>query len=140
MLDPNTDAFVRLAFAAQRPLATWQAEVIAVEAGRVRLAMPILEPVTTFTGAVVGGVAATLADVAAGLALITMLSPPRPVTTLDFTSQQLAPAIGQTLIAVGQAERAGGRIGFASAEVFVRADGADTRVARLSATFAIAAG
>jgi acyl-coenzyme A thioesterase PaaI-like protein len=138
MLQDATKQFVEAAFAAQSPLRSWDAQIDLVAPQIVRLSMPITPAVTTFNGAVVGGVIATLADVAAGLALITSLDPPRGVITLDFTSQQLAPAIGVRLIAVGRAERAGRAIGFASAEAFALTDQGGIRVARLSATFSIA--
>lgn len=136
-LSTDHRAFLDLALAAQRPLTPWRARLEHAEPGLVRLSMPIDDAVTTYTGAVVGGIIATLADVAAGLALISALDAPRPVTTLDFTSQHLAPAIGDTLIAVGRAERVGKAIAFASAESFVLRDGAEKRVARLSATFSV---
>lgn len=137
MVEPSTRDFIALALQAQSPLVGWGAVIESIDDGAVRLSMPITPSVTTFTGAVVSGVIATLADVAAGLSLITVLTPPRPVITLDFTTQQLAPAIGTRLIAVGRAERAGKAIGFASADAFVTAEHGDQRVARLSATFSI---
>jgi acyl-coenzyme A thioesterase PaaI-like protein len=134
-----TQDFIALAFSAQRPLLAWQARIDAIRPAEVEISMPITDAITTFNGAVVGGVIATLADVAAGLGLIALLDAPRPVITLDFNSQQLAPAIGARLIAVGVGERAGRSIGFASAQAFVEVDGARKRVARLCATFQIPA-
>jgi uncharacterized protein (TIGR00369 family) len=140
MISEDTRQFVAVAMAAQSPLVGWDVRLETLEAGIVRLSMPITPAITTYTGAVVSGVIATVADVVAGLALITTLTPPRPVITLDFTSQHLSPAIGTRLFAVGRAERTGKSLGFASAEAFVVSNDSDDqekRVSRLSATFSI---
>lgn len=138
-MTPDTEAFVRLALAAQLPLAAWGATLVALEDGSVSLGCPVSEALTTAgTGAVMGGIVATLADVAAGLSVITTLEPPRPVTTLDFTAHSLAPARGERLEAVGRVQKAGRTFAIASAEVFAISGDSRRKCATLTATFALA--
>jgi uncharacterized protein (TIGR00369 family) len=135
-LSESGQAFVALAFAAQLPLRDWNAELIEVKRGQVRLRCPVSEPLTTSgTGMVMGGIIATLADVAAGLACVSALEPPRPVTTIDFTSHQLAPARGEWLEVIGTVERVGKSICIAAAEVFAVSGTNRRKCARLTGTF-----
>jgi uncharacterized protein (TIGR00369 family) len=135
----EAEAFVRAALAAQLPLQGWSAAIVSLGNGEVTLSCPIAEPLTTAgTGVVMGGIVATLADVAAGLSIISALDPPRPVTTIDFSVHSIAPAKGDRLEAVGQRLKAGRSIAIASAQVFA-VDGHNRRLcATLTATFAVA--
>lgn len=131
-------AAVRLGFAAQNPMALFGAELGAIEPGSVTLSMPVREEMTTAgTGIVMGGLVATLADVAAGLSIATLMAPPRPVMTVDFTSHQLAPARGDRIEAVGRVEKIGRSLCITGADVFAVAGETRTKVARLVATFAV---
>jgi uncharacterized protein (TIGR00369 family) len=134
----SAEAFVGLAFAAQLPLAWMGAELTVIGDGTVTITVPVRDDLTTAgTGAVMGGIIATIADVAAGLSIITQLDPPRPVTTLDFSSHQIAPARGGQIVAVGQVEKVGKTIAVAGADVFAVKDGVRRKCARLTATFAV---
>jgi uncharacterized protein (TIGR00369 family) len=136
---PDVEAFVRLAFSAQLPLKTWGAELDSIENGSVVLTCPITEPLTTAgTGIVMGGIVATLADVAAGLSIISGLDSARPVTTIDFSLHAIAAARGERLEAIGQVKKPGRSFAIASTEVFVL-QGENRRLcATLTATFAVA--
>jgi uncharacterized protein (TIGR00369 family) len=134
----NAEAFVRLAFAAQLPLAWMGAELTAIGDGTVTISVPVRDDLTTAgTGIVMGGIIATIADVAAGLSIITQLDPPRPVTTLDFSSHQIAPARGDRIETVGQVEKVGKTFAITGADVFAIKDGQRRKCARLTATFAV---
>ncbi|MFZ4121486.1 MAG: PaaI family thioesterase [Caulobacterales bacterium] len=137
-MTPDTEAFVRLAFQAQQPLRWIGAELIRIADGEVEIAFPMREDLTSLgSGMVMGGLLATVADVAAGLAIISRLQPPRPVMTIDFTCHQIAPANGERIACVGKVERIGKTIAIASAEAFSE-KGQDRRLCtRLTATFAI---
>ncbi len=138
-MTPDIEAFIHLAFAAQLPLKTWGAELGSISRGCVVLSCPITEPLTVVgTGIVMGGIVATLADVAAGLSIISAFDSPRPVTTIDFSFHAVAAARGQRLEAVGQVRKPGRNFAIASTEVLVL-EGEDRRLcAMLTATFAVA--
>jgi uncharacterized protein (TIGR00369 family) len=130
--------FVRLGFAAQLPLQAMNATLEAIEDGSVTIAFPVADQLTTAgTGIVMGGVLALVADVAAGLSILTRLSPPRPVTTVSMTSTQIAPAKGERVICVGRLDKIGRGLAVTGADVFVEANGQRTLCARLSAAFAV---
>jgi acyl-coenzyme A thioesterase PaaI-like protein len=137
-MNPDNEAFVRLGFAAQQPLAWIGAELEAIADGAVTISFAPHDGLTTAgTGIVMGGIVATVCDVAAGLSLLTRLSPPRPITTIDLTCHQIAPALGARIVCIGRVERIGKAIGIASAEAISEMDGERRLAARLTATFAL---
>lgn len=128
--------FVRMGFAAQAPMALFEAELLEIAPGSVTIAFPVADRLTTVgTGIVMGGVLATVADVAAGLSILTVLDPPRPVTTIDFAFHAIAAAKGERIVCVGQVERAGRQISITGADVFAEEAGVRRKVARLTASF-----
>jgi uncharacterized protein (TIGR00369 family) len=87
-------------------------------------------------GTVHGGVLATLADTASGVAVRAALPDPgAPHATVTLDVQYLAPARAGTLGATGRIVKLGRRIAFADATV---SDAEGTVVARAQATVAIA--
>ncbi len=131
-------AFVELAFAAQAPLAGFGCRLSCIELGRVTIAFDAAEHLTTRgTGAVMGGVIATVADVAAGLALITRLETPGPVVTMQMNSHFLRPAIGGTITCIGAVERIGRGFATVSARAFHRLGDKQSELALLTAQFQI---
>lgn len=139
-MTPATEAFVREALSAQLPLKAWCTELIGLGNGTVTLSCPITDPLTTAgTGIVMGGIVATLADVAAGLSIIAALEPPRAVTTIDFSFHAIAAGRGERLEAIGQVHKAGSSIAIASTKVFAISGESRRLCATLTATFAVAA-
>jgi uncharacterized protein (TIGR00369 family) len=131
-------AFVELAFAAQAPLAGFGCRLTGIAPGRVTIEFDAAEHLTTRgTGAVMGGVIATVADVAAGLSLITRLEAPGPVVTMQMNSHFLRPAIGGAIICTGAVERIGRGFATVSARAVHRKDGKDSDIALLTAQFQI---
>ncbi|MFZ4070086.1 MAG: PaaI family thioesterase [Caulobacterales bacterium] len=130
--------FVELAFAAQAPLAGFGCRLTGIEPGRVTIAFDAAEHLTTRgSGAVMGGVIATVADVAAGLALITRLEAPGPVVTMQMNSHFLRPAIGGVITCIGAVERIGRGFATVSARAVHHVGDKQTDVALLTAQFQI---
>jgi acyl-coenzyme A thioesterase PaaI-like protein len=137
-MTPDNEAFVRLAFGAQQPMAWIGASLAVIEDGSVTIAFAPHDALTTMgTGVVMGGIVATVCDVAAGLSILTRLDPPRQITTVDVTSHQIAPARGEAIICIGRVEKLGKAIAIASAEAFVETGGQRRLAARLTSTFAV---
>jgi acyl-coenzyme A thioesterase PaaI-like protein len=84
-----------------------------------------------------GGIVATVADVAAGVSILTRLDLPRPVTTLSFSSQQIGPARGERIACRGRVDRVGRHVAMTGAEVYSITGDRRELCARLSATFSI---
>jgi uncharacterized protein (TIGR00369 family) len=115
------------------------AELVTAEAGLVTLRLPWraehvrsgAEPGDEPT--LHGGVAASLADIAASSALVTVLAPGEGRATIDLSIHYLAPLRGETT-AVARVRRRGGRTAVIDIEI-AGEDGAIGALAR--ATFAI---
>ncbi|HVF07776.1 MAG TPA: PaaI family thioesterase [Actinomycetota bacterium] len=85
-------------------------------------------------GTVHGGVLATLADTAAGLAVRSAIPPGSRHVSVNLDVQYLAPARMGTLLATGRVVRLGRRIAFAEADV---SDTAGELLARAQVTVAV---
>ena len=104
--------------------------------GRVRLAIETTESQKNLQGTIHGGVLATLADTAMGLAVRTAIGPGRPHATIELGVRFVRPAAPGPIEALGTVVRAGSRIAFAEADV-TAPDG--TLLARASGTYSVAA-
>jgi uncharacterized protein (TIGR00369 family) len=114
---------------------TWMGmRVIEVSDGEVVLALDAADHHLNLQGLTHGGVIATLADTAAGLAVRSVLDPGGRHVTIDLAVQYLRAARGGTLTARGTVVRRGRSIGFAQAEV---ADESGELVARAQVTIAL---
>jgi uncharacterized protein (TIGR00369 family) len=85
-------------------------------------------------GTVHGGVIATLADTATGLAFRTVLEPGTTFTTTQLSVTYLAPGRGGTITAIGRVLKHGRRTGYAEADV---RDGEGRLLARATALLAV---
>ncbi len=104
--------------------------------GEVRLSMEVREDHLNLQGLVHGGLLATLADTAMGLAVLTAVGPGRRYVTVDLSIRFLRPARPGRIEAVGRTERVGTSVGFAEASV---TDGEGTVLVRASGTYAVGA-
>ncbi len=87
----------------------------------------------TGDGTAHGGLLATLADMTAACALMTVLAPDEARTTIDLTVHYLGPARGD-LLATGAVRRRGGRTAVIDVDITA---GSDEPVAIGRATFAV---
>lgn len=110
-------------------------EAVEASEGRVRLALDASEDQRNLLGTIHGGVVASLADTAMGLAVRTAIEPGRPHVTIEMSVRYLRPVAPGRIEAVGTVIRAGSQIAFAEAEVV--ADG--VAVARAAGTYAVGA-
>lgn len=108
--------------------------VEAVREGWVDLRLDAVPDHANLQGTVHGGVLATLADTAAGLAVRSAIPPGSRHVSVNLDVQYLAPASAGVLHAVGRVVRMGRRIAFAEADV---TDEGGTAVARAQVTIAV---
>lgn len=106
--------------------------VLSAAPGVVRLAMPARGDQLNLLGSIHGGVLATLADIAMGLAVRTDAGEERRHTTIDLDIRFLRGASPGTLTAEGRTVRVGSRIAVAEARI-AGEDGVE--VARASGTY-----
>jgi uncharacterized protein (TIGR00369 family) len=103
-------------------------------AGEVRLGWEAGPDHRNLQGLVHGGILATLADIAMGLAVRTVVGPTRRHVTIDLHVQYLRPARPGRLEALGSVVRVGTHVGFAEGTVM---DGDGRLLIRASGTYGV---
>jgi uncharacterized protein (TIGR00369 family) len=84
-----------------------------------------------------GGVTATLADLVAGFASFTLVGAKQSVVTVEMKVSYLNPGVGNTAFCKGYVIKAGQKLHFAEAEIFVNNNGVEVLVAKGYATYAV---
>ncbi len=130
--DEAMRARVRESIARQGMMNTLGVELIAVERGRVELALRHDQRFTQQHGFLHAGAVAATLDSACGYAAYTVMAPGADVLTVTFTINLLAPAAGDRFAITGQVVRAGRTLVVCRGEAF--AAGAATPFAVMQAT------
>lgn len=109
-------------------------DLVRAEPGKVEIALRAEDHHLNLLGTVHGGMIATVADTAMGLAMRTRAEPGSTYVTAQLGLHYLAPGRAGRIVGVGRAVKAGGQMGYAEADVL----GEGNRVlARASATFIV---
>ena len=103
--------------------------VVAVEPGKIQMAIDRRPDLLQFSGFFHGGVIAALADHTAGGAVTTALPAGRIAVTIDLHVNYLAPAKGDVLKATARAIQVVSTIGVAHVDITTLADDVDTACA-----------
>ena len=109
------------------------ADLTVITPGRVEAELTIAQQHLQQRGFAHGGLIATLADLVAGFAAVTLVPDDFGVVTSDLKISYLHPGVGQQLKAIGWVLKAGRRLHFCEAEVWC--DG--LLIAKASATMAV---
>lgn len=120
---------------AASPLYTWLGmRLVDVGEGTVEIALDAGPQHANLQGVLHGGVLATLADTAAGLAVRSAVPPGSGHVSVNLDLQFLAPGSSGTVVARGRVIRLGRTLAFAESEV---TDGSGRTLARAQATIAV---
>ena len=125
-------ARVRASLERQGMMATLGVELIAIERGRVQMALRHDDRLTQQHGFLHAGAVASVLDSACGYAAYSVMPPEASVLTVTYTINLLAPAAGQRFTMTGQVVRAGRTLVVCRGEAF--ADGASRPFAAMQAT------
>jgi uncharacterized protein (TIGR00369 family) len=125
-------ARVRESLERQGMMATLGVELVAIERGRVEMALRHDERFTQQHGFMHAGAVASVLDSACGYAAYSVMPPDASVLTVTYTVNLMAPAAGQRFTITGQVVRAGRTLVVCRGEAF--ADGADRPFAAMQAT------
>ncbi len=109
------------------------ADLTRIEPGRVEAELTLGQQHQQQRGFAHGGLIATLADLVAGFAAVTLVSDGVGVVTSDLRVSYLHPGVGERLRAVGWVLKAGRRLHFCEAEVWCD----ELLIAKASATMAV---
>ena len=132
--DPGFEARVRGSFAQQAMMRTLGAELVAVRAGEVEIALPFRSDLTQQHGYVHAAAITAIADSACGYAAFTLMRADCEVLSVEFKVNLLAPAAGQRFVAHARVLRPGRTLTVCAAEVRAQHSGGDTLIAAIQAT------
>ena len=109
------------------------ADLTLITPGRIEAELALGQQHLQQRGFAHGGLVATMADLVAGFAAVTLLPDNVGLVTADLHVSYLHPGIGQRIRAIGWVLKAGRRLHFCEAEVWCD----DLLIARASATMAV---
>ena len=109
------------------------ADLTLIEPGRIEAELILEKQHQQHTGFAHGGLVATMADLVAGFAAVTLVPEGTGVVTVELKTSYLHPGVGQRLRAVGWVLKAGRRLHFCEAEVWCD----DKLIAKATATMAV---
>ncbi|TGE06521.1 PaaI family thioesterase [Hymenobacter fodinae] len=109
------------------------ADLTVIESGRVEAELLLQQQHQQHSGFAHGGLVATMADLAAGFAAVTLVPEGLGVVTVELKTSYLHPGVGKKLRAVGWVLKAGRRLHFCEAEVWCD----EQLIAKASATMAV---
>ncbi|MCP2044476.1 PaaI family thioesterase [Pontibacter sp. HSC-36F09] len=112
-------------------------EVTKIEVGRVEGEMLLEQKHKQHKGFAHGGVIATLADIVAGFAAVSLVPKGHHVVTAEIKVSYFHPGVGEKLLAKGYVLKQGRKLNFCEAEVYVVKGGQEPlMIAKASASMA----
>lgn len=107
---------VRTNFAKQTIMTTLGAEMIAVEPGRIEIALTPRPDLCQQNGFIHAGVIATILDSACGYSAVSLMPTDVDALTVEFKINLLRPAVGERIIARGRVVKPGRTLTFCEGE------------------------
>ena len=133
-LDSAVVERVRASFARQGAMATLGADLVAVAAGHVAIALAIEPRLSQQNGFLHAGVVVAALDSACGYAALTLMPSDSEVLSVEFKVNLLAPARGHRLVAEGEVVRAGRTLSVCRGEAYAEEEAERVHVATMLAT------
>jgi uncharacterized protein (TIGR00369 family) len=131
--DPYLVARIRRRLERQHFMHLIGADITRIEPGRVEAELTLGQQHLQQRGFAHGGLVATMADLAAGFAALTLVPEEVGVVTSDLKVSDLNPGVGTHMKAIGWVLKAGRRLHFCEAEVWCD----EVLIAKASATMAV---
>ena len=137
-LDPSfeLEARIRRKLERQQFMHLVGADLTCIEPGRIEAELALGPQHQQQRGFAHGGLVATMADLAAGFAAVTLVPEGVGVVTAELKVSYLNPGVGARLRAIGWVLKAGRRLHFCEAEVWCD----DLLIAKTTATMAVVEG
>src|SRR3982751_305283 len=132
--DPEYEKRVRASFARQVVMTTIGATLTEVAPGAVTIEIPFRPDLTQQHGFLHAGIVTSVMDSACGYAALSLMEPGTGVLSVEFKVNMLAPAAGESFLAIGRVARSGRTITVCSGEVRVERSGGSAQVAMMQAT------
>ncbi|AHJ98495.1 PaaI family thioesterase [Hymenobacter swuensis] len=133
MTSDSLEARIRRKLTRQHFMHHIGADLTRIEEGRVEAELLLQQQHQQHSGFAHGGLVASMADLVAGFAAVTLVPEGTGVVTVELKTSYLHPGVGQRLRAVGWVLKAGRRLHFCEAEVWCDA----LLIAKATATMAV---
>ncbi len=135
--NPDFAADVREKLERQEFMKLMSFEITQIEVGRVEGELVLEQKHRQHKGFTHGGVIATLADIVAGFAAVTLVPKGQHVVTAELKVSYFHPGVGDKLIAKGFVLKQGRRLNFCESEIYVIKNAEEPLlIAKASATMA----
>lgn len=118
--NPGFEARVRDSFSRQGIMELIGARLVLITPGRVEIELPFRPDLTQQHGFFHAGVTSTVADSAGGYAAFSLFPAEASVLTVEYKINLVAPAEGDSLLAVGRVVRPGRTLSLCELEVYAR--------------------
>jgi uncharacterized protein (TIGR00369 family) len=115
-------------------MGTFGADLVAVAAGHVAIALPIEPRLSQQNGFLHAGVVVAVLDSACGYAALTLMPAESEVLSVEFKVNLLAPASGDRLVAEGDIVRAGRTLTVCRGDAYAEHEAERVHVATMLAT------
>ena len=131
--EPDLETRIRRKLERQYFMHLIGADLTRIEPGRIEAELVLGQQHQHQRGFAHGGLTATMADLAAGFAAVTLVPDGVGVVTAELKVSYLNPGVGSRLRAIGWVLKAGRRLHFCEAEVWCD----DVLIAKATATMAV---
>jgi uncharacterized protein (TIGR00369 family) len=131
--EPDLETRIRRKLERQYFMHLIGADLTRIEPGRIEAELTLGQQHQQQRGFAHGGLTATMADLAAGFAAVTLVPDGVGVVTAELKVSYLNPGVGTRLRAIGWVLKAGRRLHFCEAEVWCD----DVLIAKATATMAV---
>ncbi|HLW92866.1 MAG TPA: PaaI family thioesterase [Roseiarcus sp.] len=132
--DPLFETRVTESFNRQGAMKTLGVAITALKAGEIELAMPYSEAFTQQHGFIHAGVIATVLDSSCGYAAFSLMPADAAALTVEFKTNLLAPARGESFRFRGKVVKPGRAITFCEASAFAIEGGEEKLIATMTGT------
>ena len=132
--DPDYIHKVKDSFQRQNAMATIGTRIEKLEPGLVELAFEYDASLTQQHGFIHAGIVSTVMDSACGYAGFSLMPENTAVLTIEFKVNLLAPAQGESFVAIGKVKKPGRTITVADGELYAIRDGQRKLVATMTGT------
>jgi uncharacterized protein (TIGR00369 family) len=137
--NPHFEQTIRDSLKKQEFMKLMGLEITLIEPGKIEGWIAIEQKHLQHKGLVHGGVTATLADIVAGFAAVSLVEPDHLVVTAEIKVSYLNPGMGNKLHAIGYVLKPGKKLMFCEAEIWSVDDNNRILIAKATTTMAIIA-
>jgi uncharacterized protein (TIGR00369 family) len=137
LINPGFESRVRERFQQSRVMKMLGAGLSRISPGEADIELPYNEDLCQSHGFIHGGIIGTLLDTVCGYAAFTLVAADSDVLTIEYKTNFLAPAIGDTLFGRGRVLRQGKSVIVCEAEGVILHNGGEKLVAKMTATIIV---